>query len=244
MRGRAALVAVSLYVALAAGCGDKGTVVIPPPSPDTVSVSFQDGVLPTASYQGTADAMLKDGPNNALRNGNFGAASSDTLGAVLLSSALYEHRLIVRMNLTSIKSCSQVLAATLSLHVIGPSSDAMTIEAHRVVLASYLDWIEGPGGLAAGVSWTTIDGGVPWTAAGGDFDSSVLVSASFTGDTTVTFPLSTTLVKAWILTPASNDGVVIKTTDASRERYAIVFSRENAVPAWRPRLDIRYIKGP
>ena len=68
MRGRAALVALSLCVALAAGCGDKGTVVIPPPSPDTVSVSFQDGVLPTANYQGTADAMLKDGPNNALRN--------------------------------------------------------------------------------------------------------------------------------------------------------------------------------
>ena len=244
MRGRAALVALSLCVALVSGCGDNGTVVIPPPSPDTVRVSFQDGVLPAAGYQGTANAMLKDGPNNALRNGNFGAAQSDTLGAVLLSSALYEHRLIVRMNLTSIKSCSQVLAANLSFHVIGPSSDAMTIEAHRVVLASYLDWIEGSGGVATGVSWTTIDGGVPWTAAGGDFESTVLASASFTGDTTVTFPLSTTLVKAWILMPASNDGVVIKTTDVSRERYAIVHMRENSVPGWRPRLDLTYIKGP
>ncbi|HEY5132944.1 MAG TPA: hypothetical protein VII85_04595, partial [Candidatus Krumholzibacteriaceae bacterium] len=77
-----------------------------------------------------------------------------------------------------------------------------------------------------------------------DFESTVLASASFTGDTTVTFPLSTTLVKAWILMPASNDGVVIKTTDVSRERYAIVHMRENSVPGWRPRLDITYIKGP
>jgi len=244
MRGRAALLVVSLCAALVAGCGDNGTVVVPPPSPDTVSVSFQDGVLPTGLYHGTADAMLKDGPNNALRNGNFGAASSDTLGAALLSGALYERRLIVRMDLASIKSCSQVLAANLSFHVIGPPSDVMAIEAHRVVLASYAHWIEGPGGLAAGVSWTTIDGGVPWTAAGGDFESTILSSASFTGDTTVTLPLSTTLVKAWILAPVSNDGVVIKTTDVSRERYAIVFSRENGVAAWRPRLDITYIKGP
>lgn len=244
MRGHAALVALFLCVALVAGCDDNGTVVIPPPSPDTVSVSFQDGVLPAALYHGTADAMLKDGPNNALRNGNFGAAQSDTLGAVLLSGALYERRLIVRMDLTSIKSCSKVIAANLSFHVIGPSSDVMTVEAHRVDLASYEDWIEGLGGLAAGVSWTTIDGGAPWTSAGGDFESTALASVSFTGDTTATLPLSTTLVKAWILTPASNDGVVIKTTDVSRERYAIVFSREYGVPAWRPRLDITYIKGP
>ena len=243
MPGRAALLVVSLSIALTAGCDDNGTLVIPP-APDTVSVSFQDGVLPTAEYRGTADAVLKDGPNNALRNGNFGAAQSDTLGAVLLSSALYEHRLIVRMNLTSIRSCSLVLAANLSFHVIGPSSEVMTIESHRVDLASYADWIEGLGGLTAGVSWTTIDGGVPWTTGGGDFEGTALASVSFSGETTVTLPVPTTLVKAWILAPASNDGVVIKTTSISRERYAIVAARENGVPAWRPRLDITYIKGP
>jgi hypothetical protein len=209
-----------------------------------VSVSFQDGVLPTALYHGTADAMLKDGPNNAMRNGNFGAAPSDTLGAVLLSSALYERRLIIKMDLTSIKSCSQVLAANLSLRVTGPSSDPMTIEAHRVTLPSYEDWTEGTGGVAAGVSWTTIDGAIPWTAAGGDFESTALASASFTLDTTVTLPLPTALVKTWILTPSSNDGVIIKSTDVSRERRAIVYSREYGVAASRPRLDIKYIKGP
>ncbi|HVO76462.1 MAG TPA: DNRLRE domain-containing protein [Candidatus Bathyarchaeia archaeon] len=241
MRGRPALVAV-LLAAAGAGCSGSSTVVVPVPTSDTVSVSFQDGVVP-AGYHGTADAIIKDGPNNALRNGNFGAAQSDTLGSVLLSTAFYERRLIIRMDLSSIKSCSKVLSATLSLRITGTPSSPMTIEAHTVTLANY-NWTEGVGGLAAGVSWTTIDGSIPWITAGGDFESADVSSAPFYGETTLLLALPPALVKEWILTPASNHGIIIKSTDVSDERYGTVLMRDDPVTAWRPRLDIRYVKGP
>jgi hypothetical protein len=205
---------------LLAGCDDDA--VVTPQEPDTVRASFQDGVLPEVFYHGTADAVLKNGPHNGLRNGNFGAAPSDTLGSVLLSSDFFERRLVIKMDLSSIKDCSQVLSASLSIRIAPTGNDPMTLEAHRIVLPDYSPWVEGFGGLAYGVSWMTIDGAAPWTAEGGDFDSSV---------------------KSWILRPASNHGVVVKTTDVSRELFAIVFLREFSTAARRPRLDVTYLKG-
>ena len=234
------LVILPCLVALT-GCDDN--TLITPQAPDTVRVSFQDGVLPAASYHGTADAMLKNGPSNGLRNGNFGAAPSDTLGSALLSSDFFERRLIIKMDLSSIKDCSQVLSAGLSIRIAPTASDAMTLEAHRVVLPDYNPWVEGFGGLARGVSWTTIDGAAPWTAEGGDFESASIDRKTVSSDTVVTFSLQPALVKSWILKPASNHGVVIKTTDISRELFAIVFLREFSTAARRPRLDVTYLKG-
>jgi hypothetical protein len=226
---------------LLAGCDDDA--VVTPQEPDTVRASFQDGVLPEVFYHGTADAVLKNGPHNGLRNGNFGAAPSDTLGSVLLSSDFFERRLVIKMDLSSIKDCSQVLSASLSIRIAPTGNDPMTLEAHRIVLPDYSPWVEGFGGLAYGVSWTTIDGAAPWTAEGGDFDSSVIDRKTVSSDAVVTFSLRPDLVKSWILRPASNHGVVVKTTDVSRELFAIVFLREFSTAARRPRLDVTYLKG-
>ena len=224
-----------------AGCDDDA--VVTPQTPDTVRVSFQDGALPAASYRGTTDAVLKNGPNNGMRNGNFGAAPSDTVGSVLSSTDFFERRLIIRMDLSSIKSCSQVLSASLSIRLALGGSDTITFEAHQVILPDYNPWTEGFGGVAFGVSWTTIDGSAPWTAEGGDFDDAVIDRMTVTGDTVVVFSLRPSLVKSWILKPGSNHGVLIKTTDVPRELFAIVFLREFSTAARRPRLDVIYLKG-
>jgi len=233
--------AVAFCLAALAGCSDDE--LAPSTGSDTIRVAFQDGVSPSASYRGTTDAVLKNDPDPAAANTNFGSVSSDTLGSVPLSTAFYERRLIVRMDISSITSCSAVISARLSIRVVPPAPDSITLEAHPVNLPTWKQWTEGLGGVQNGVSWSTIDGAVPWTLAGGDFFASVLDEQTVTGDSVVTFSLSPALVKEWILTPASNHGIVIKTTDVSRARYAIVFERENSRGARRPRLEIAYLPG-
>jgi hypothetical protein len=222
------------------GCDDN--TIVAPPGPDTVRVSFQDGVLPTPIYQGTADAVLKNGPQIDQRNGNFGAAHSDTVGVLALSSDLFERRLIIRMDLSSITNCSQVLSARLSIYLASGAHAGMPLEAHRVALPDGTQWMEGAGGLAAGVSWTTMDGSAPWAAEGGDFDSAVIDQVTVVGDTVI-FTLEPSLVRGWILRPASNHGIIIKAVNVSEEVTAIAYLRDFPVASLRPRLDIAYLPG-
>jgi hypothetical protein len=233
--------AAALCLSILAGCSDEGTA--PAGSTDTIRVAFQDGISPSASYRGTADATLKNDPSPAAANINYGALPSDTVGSVLLSSAFYERRLIVRMDITSITSCSVVIAARLSIHIAPPAPDSITLGAHLVNLPDWKQWTEGLGGPAAGVSWSTIDGAMPWTAAGGDFFGSAVDERTVSSDSVVTFSLSPALVLDWIQTPSSNHGIIIKTTDVSRARYTTVFEREAGIAARRPRLEIAYLPG-
>jgi hypothetical protein len=235
------LIAAAFCLSFLGGCSDEGTA--PSGTSDTIRVAFQDGVSPSASYHGTADAVLKDDPSPAAANVNYGAVPSDTIGSVLLSSAFYERRLIVRMDITSITSCSVVIAARLSIHVAPPAPDSITLRVHLVNLPGWKQWTEGFGGPAGGVSWSTIDGSAPWTAAGGDFFGSAVDERTVSSDSIVTFSLSPALVLGWIQTPSSNHGVIIKTTDVSRARYATLFERETDIAARRPRLEIVYLPG-
>jgi len=233
--------AVSFCLAALAGCGDDE--VSPSPDADAIHMAFQDGVSPSAAYNGTSDAVIKDDPDAGSDNVNFGSSPSDTLGAVLLSTALYERRFIVRMDISSITNCSAVISARLSIRVRPPAPDSLTLEAHPVNLPTWKPWVEGYGGPANGISWSTIDGQAPWLSPGGDFLSSIIGEKTVSSDSIVTFSLSPALVMGWIKTPASNHGIVIKTTDISRERYAIVFEREYGVASRRPRLEIAYRPG-
>lgn len=240
----ALILAVWFSLGALGGCDENKHVLIPV-VPDTVRVWFQDGVSPTASYQGTRDAILKDGPDDSFRNGNFGATPVDTLGSAELSTGFYERRLIVRMDLSSIKNCSQVLSARLSIRIVLPTGGSMTLEAHRVIRPDWNTWVEGFGGPAQGVSWTTVDGAAPWTAEGGDFEPVAFDRDTVSAlDTIATFSLSPALVKSWILKPQSNHGVIMRTTDVSRALFARAVLREYVDAAKRPRLDVAYIKGP
>jgi|WetSurMetagenome_2_1015567.scaffolds.fasta_scaffold13763_2 hypothetical protein len=237
MRGILCVSAISLCLAALAGCGDDETA--PSGEPDTIRVAFQDGVSPSTSYNSTRDAVLKDDPDAGVDNVNFGTAGSDTLGSVALASGFYERRLVVRMDISSITDCSEVVSARLSIRVAPPAPESLTLDAHLITR----QWTEGSGGAAAGVSWSTTDGGVPWTNGGGDFLSSVLDERTVSSDSVVTFTLSPALVMEWIQHPSSNRGIVIKTADASAGRYAIVFERESNGAARRPRLEIAYLPG-
>jgi hypothetical protein len=237
------LAALFCLVALI-GCSDDEHITIPPlPSPETLTVSFQDGVSPNASYGGTQDAILENGPANEFRNGNFGTMPFDTIGSVRLGAALYERRLIIKMDLSLITDCSRVLTASLSMRIAPPAPDAVPFEAHRVDLLSWQKWVEGDGGVFRGVSWTTLDGAVPWANEGGDYEVAAFDQETASGDSTVTFALPPTLVRNWIKQPATNHGVIVKGTEPSSGLSVIVFMRECSRAAWRPRIDVTYIKG-
>ena len=226
------------------GCGDDERITIPPlPSPETLTVSFQDGVSPTASYGGTRDAMLKNGPANEFRNGNFGIMPFDTMGSVRLGAALYERRLIIKMDLSHITDCSRVLAASLSMRIIPPAPDSILLEANRVDLMSWQGWVEGDGGVFGGVSWTTLDGTAPWADEGGDYEAAAFDQETVSSDSSVTFTLPPALVRTWIKQPETNHGVIVKGAEPSGGRSLIVFMREYDRASWRPRIDVTYIKG-
>ena len=225
-------------------CSDDEHIVSPPPSsPETLSVSFQDGVLPDASYGGTRDAMLKNGPSYQFRNGNFGAMPFDTLGSVLLGTALYERRVIIKMDLSRITDCSRVLSASLSMRLIPPAPDSMLIEVNRVDLMNWQNWLEGAGGVFGGVSWTTLDGTAPWVTEGGDLDPTALDQETVLSDSTVTFALPPALVRNWITNPATNHGVIVRGAQPAGGGSVIVFMRESDRVAWRPRIDVTYLAG-
>jgi hypothetical protein len=242
---RTVLLGALILSAVAAGCSDTDRIV-DPAGQDTLTVAFQDLVSPSTLYVGTSDAILKDGPATQFRNGNFGVVPCDTIGAVRLGSALYARCLILKMNISSIKNCSKVIRATLTIYIVPAIPNSLLFGAFRVLPATTDAWVEGIGGLGAGVSWMTVDGGVPWTAEGGDCDDEPLDQELAGDDSTCTFTLPPQVVLDWIKDPQSNHGVVIrKIGPATVETgaWTTVFMREYASARLHPRLEIMYFSG-
>lgn len=242
MNPRSALIPLCLCVAALSGCADD-TVVIPVAPAETLAVVFQDGVAPDTDYRGTRDAFLANGPSNDLRNGNFGTVDVDRVGSVDIDGSFYESRFIVKLDLSAVTDCSQVISARLSISGDFASPDSITLAAYRVIRPSYNTWVEGFGGVMNGVSWTTLDGAVSWNTEGGDIDSTPLAEVTVSNDTTATFSLPPLLVRSWMLEPATNQGVIIGSDDLSRESFALVHARETAELSRRPRLEVVYLRG-
>ncbi len=235
-------IAALLAVALGA-CADNDTVFPPGTPAETVRVAFQDGAAPSAAYNGTRDVVIKDGPTNDVRNGCFGTAAEDTIGAVELDGTTYERRLLVKMDLTSITDCGAVVSAALSIRIEAPPGDSLAIDLLRISRPSYSPWVEGIRGVATGVSWTTVDGTEPWLIEGGDTDGLVLDRVRVAGDTTVAFRVPPSLAESWIDTPSGNHGLVLRATYPNLARSGLAHLRESAAAADRPRMDIAYLRG-
>jgi hypothetical protein len=216
----------------------------PPGGGDTITVVFRDGAEPIPSYTGTRDAVIRDGPSLAMRTGNDGAAPLDTLGIVNIGEMLYERRMLLRFDLTSITDCGSVTGAVLTISVEPEDTNrTVWLDAwEATVPATYPgSWVEGF--LGAGVSWLYVDEGVsPWTAPGGDH-LGLLDSRAVKADTAVSFELDPARVERWIKVPSSNDGVLLIPRTGGQEAFLHVYMRESAASALRPELTVRYLKG-
>ena len=62
-------------------------------------------------------------------------------------------------------------------------------------------------------------------------------------DTAVSFELDPARVERWIKAPSVNDGVLIVPRAGGQEAFLLLYMRENAAPALRPELMVRYLKG-
>ncbi len=229
---------------LAAGCSDDGdTLFFDPGNGKSVTIEFQDGVRPTVFYSGTRDAFLKDGPG--LDNYNFGTIPYDTVGSRQLTDRLYESRYIVRMEISSLTDCDEIVRAELYLHVSLPSADSLVFEAYRVTVPEVLPgtWVEGFGGPMNGVDWMTVDGAVPWDVEGGDFIGAPIDSATVAQDSVMMFEIPDWVALGWIEEPLSNHGIAVRLVDTMPAEHIILDTRESALLFARPRLLIEYIPG-
>ena len=244
-RGESGLAAVLLALALiAGGCSeDSGKIFFGPGNGEVETVDFQDGLLPSPDYSGTRDAFLKDGPG--LLDNNFGHVGSDTVGYRLLTADRYESRFIVRFDISALSGCAEIDSAVLFLRLSLPSADSLVLEAYEATVPQVLPgtWLEGLGGLYAGVSWRYADGVAPWDDPGGDVVGAPFDSATVAQDTIMAFVVPSDLAFRWIEDPLSNHGILVRMLGTFPGEHIILHSRESAAVEMRPRLMIAYIPG-
>lgn len=236
--------ALLAFILIAAGCGDENdTIYFGPVNGDNETIEFQDGHMPTSLYRGTRDAFLKDGPG--LDTVNFGLRPSDTVGSRLLTENYYESRYIVRMDISMLTDCAEVVRAELHLRIHDHSSDSLVFEAYEVTVPEVIPgtWLEGLEGPMNGVDWRTVDGAVSWDTPGGDLVGSPFDSATVTLDSVMVFDIPSDLVFRWIEDPLSNHGIVVRLIGTMPGEHVILRARESAEAFTQPRLLIEYIPG-
>lgn len=237
---RKTILILFLFAFFALGCSDDN----PYDPSDLIELTFQDGVDPDPSYDGTRDAVMKDGPVSDIYNGNFGTSPLDTLGLVEMGGELFERRLIIRMDLSEISSCAAVHEATITLSLTPASGDTLILEAYEVLEPARREtWDEGVGGVGEGVSWATYDGSNAWDDPGGYIGAEPVFSDTVTTDSLLTVVVPNDLALRWIKYPSTNHGLIIRSVTTQRETFRLVQMRESASPASRPRFFLTYEKG-
>lgn len=229
---------------LAAGCSEDSNKIFFDPGDGRIeTIEFQDGLLPSPRYVGTADAFLKNGPG--LDNYNFGNTDYDTVGSRLLTGSYYESRYIVQVDISSLTDCSEIISAELHMHLSFPSADSLVFEAYEITVPEVLPgtWLEGVGGPQGGVSWLDVDGAIPWDVPGGDLVGAPFDSATVVQDSVMSFEIPSTLAFHWIEDPLSNHGIVVRLVETMPGEHLVLHTRESALPFARPRLIIEYISG-
>lgn len=176
---------------------------------------------------------------------NYGSAEHLRIGTATNGVV---HRPLLWFDLRDLPSGLSVSAATLSLWS-RTSVPALPIRAHRVTRA----WQEGradyPGVCdGSGANWRETQGGVAWSAAGGDVDATADASPTLTahGPAAVANVADNIdllgLVRKWA-SGTPNHGVLLRLADESipaSDKYFDWFSDDADNPALRPSLTITF----
>lgn len=201
----------------------------PTATPGPVTVTFQQGVSPSAGYNGVIDAFISR-YDEGDQDSNFGISPT-------LSLRNNDYRAsLLRFDVSSIPLTADVLSATLSVHVYNSTNlNPLDVYAYRMLRS----WTE------LGVTWNQASGGVPWAVAGAngigaDRDDLVLDSETMNAvGTWYDFDI-TDLARLWVSTPAQNYGVALKTSGGSQVEYELWSSNYDIAPVVRPKLTIVY----
>ncbi|HEX6764987.1 MAG TPA: DNRLRE domain-containing protein, partial [Polyangiaceae bacterium] len=203
----------------------KLNVTYDPPTSGTLS--FQDGVQPTAAYAGTTDTTL----HQAAPTTNFGNDSTvlvdgdDGAGADLSS--------LLRWDVSQIPAGSAVTSASVTLSIVNPTGNTYNL------FSLARPWNE----LEA--TWNNATSSTAWATPGAfaASDRNATILGSVTGPIgSVTIPLNAagvSAVQAWV--NGSNNGLVI--SDSAGTDGIDFASSENATLASRPKLTVTWGSG-
>jgi RHS repeat-associated protein len=178
---------------------------------------------------------------------NYGADPAIFVGSD--TSAIY--RGLLRFSLNDIPATATITKATLSVWQEYGTSNAVTLEAHRVTRA----WTEGSGidgssnpCTGDGATWYDATTGVSWTNQGGDYASAAAASLAKPASQPPSWDnLDVTgLAQQWVNGSQPNLGVLLKLSSEplSVGNYVIYNSGEfTANPGLRPQLALTYTDG-
>lgn len=201
----------------------------------------------------TQTVVLEPAKDNTLYESELGAVSNGA-GQHLFAGMTNDERLrraVLAFDLSAVPPGSEVVSATLALHVSRTVSGETPVTIH----ALQRDWGEGdsdaPGEEGAGAlaepgdaTWVfTFFNTARWTTTGGDFDAAPLATTlvGAVGDYAWSSPELAADVQRWLDDPAQNFGWIVlgdEATDGTAKRFD---SRENPTQAQRPRLTITYL---
>jgi hypothetical protein len=203
------------------------TITVNEVSDAPVTLSFQDGVFPDASYSGTRDTRIRGaGPNESYGLGTNLYADSSPLYSTLL-----------KWDLSAISPGSTVQSVSLTVNVFDKTVDGFEIyELKR-------NWVE------TETTWSVSSAGNAWQGAGAqganDRGSTVLgiLTASATGAVTISFNAAgLAVVQGWINQPATNHGIIVQ--DYTNGPDSIGFLSREATPNLsRPKLTVSFLPG-
>ena len=224
--GGLALTVVSALGVTSCGTAGDGESIdfIEQPAVSPITVSFQNGALPTSSYSGTVDSTIRQ----ASASTNYG--SSSTCEADGDDGNGVDKSCLIRWQLTGIPAGSTVQSARITLRVVDSSSNTYAL--YGVLRA----WNQPQ------VTWQNAANGSPWATAGAlaATDRGPTIG-SVTGSGTKTIQLNASgvaLVQSWV-NGATNGGIVVAST--SNTDGIDFLSSEGSPASQRPRLDITYL---
>ncbi len=198
-----------------------------------------DGDIPSAGGGNTIivntgqDTYIKGKSNNI--GDNYGGKSD----MHVVNKANEEERGLIQFDLAAYTG-QTVTSATLYMNVEKADGGAGTVvEAYKILSA----WEEGTGTAGSGTSnWEEASSATAWTTPGGDFSTTVegTIDASSLGYHTMDLPPS--LIQYWIDNPASNFGVLLKSTGSNSDKHT-EFNTFDGPANTRPYLELTFSSG-
>ncbi len=189
-----------------------------------VTVKFQNGSAPSASYAGTDDATLRQGGAAT----NYGGATTCEMDG---DDAGSDKSCLVKWALAGIPAGSTVQSASLTFRVLNATVNTYTI------YDGLRAWNESQ------VTWNNAATSSPWATSGArgsaDRGPSVGTITGATGSRTVTLnSAGISMVQRWV-NGGTNAGVIL--ASASSTDGLDIASSENGTVSYRPALAVTYL---
>ncbi|MDX2093893.1 MAG: DNRLRE domain-containing protein [Kofleriaceae bacterium] len=173
----------------------------------------------TTDHASVADTFISADTANS----NYGGQTSALADGGPVRNALY------KFDLSTLPASTMITAV--DLYIWTDDDDGGTVTFHEVLQ----DWTEG------NATWNNRIANTTWATAGAEPPSrgtatvgTVMPSQTFTG---YVVPIDITLVQKWANTPATNFGLLLRTTDSNGARFV---TKENGTTSRRPYLRITH----